>query len=87
MSLAVGPTSGTGLSQSIYYAPNIAGGSNTVTVTFNQAAAYPDMRILEYRGVTDAGCDGGSEREAVRRRAAERRRRPSANELIFGADT
>ena len=39
--LAVGPTTGTGLRQSIYYAKNIAAGSNTVTVTFNQAAAYP----------------------------------------------
>ena len=50
-SLAVGPTSATGLQQSIYYAKNIAGGSNTVTVTFNQAAAYPDVRILEYSGL------------------------------------
>ena len=39
------------MQQSIYYAANIAGGSNTVTVTFSQAAAYPDIRILEYRGV------------------------------------
>ena len=52
--LAVGPTviSGT-LSQSIYYAKNIAAaaaGANTVTVTFSTAAAYPDIRILEYSG-------------------------------------
>ncbi|WP_197081923.1 IPT/TIG domain-containing protein, partial [Silvibacterium bohemicum] len=50
--LAIGPTTGSGLEQSIYYAANIAGGSNTVTVTFSQAASYPDIRILEYRGVT-----------------------------------
>ncbi len=62
-SLAIGPTTGTGMQQSIYYAANIAGGSNTVTVTFSQAAAYPDVRILEYRGVTSSGCDGGGERE------------------------
>ena len=62
-SRAIGPTSGSGLQQSIYYAANIAGGSNTVTVTFSQAAAYPDVRILEYRGVTHAGCDGGGEWE------------------------
>ena len=49
--LAIGPTSGTALRQSIYYAANIVGGANTVTVTFNQAAVVPDMRILEYRGV------------------------------------
>ena len=62
--LAIGPTSGTGLRQSIYYAPNIAGGSNTVTVTFSQAAAFPDIRILEYRGITTldvtAGATGSS---------------------------
>ena len=50
--LAVGPTVGTGLEQSIYYAPNIAGGSNTVTVTFSQAATAPDVRILEYQGAS-----------------------------------
>ncbi len=52
--LAVGPTVLAGIaSQSIYYAKNIAGaaaGANTVTVTFASAAAYPDIRILEYRG-------------------------------------
>lgn len=37
------------LRQSIYYAKNIAGGSNTVTVTFNQAA-FVDVRALEYSG-------------------------------------
>jgi hypothetical protein len=63
-SLAIGPTSGTGLRQSIYYAANIVGGSNTVTVTFNQAAVFPDIRILEYRGVSaldvTAGASGNS---------------------------
>ncbi len=53
--LAVGPTvNATGaLSQSIYYAKNIAAataGGNIVTVTFNGAAAFPDIRILEYSG-------------------------------------
>jgi Domain of unknown function (DUF1929)/Bacterial Ig domain len=53
--LAVGPTilSGT-VSQSIYYAKNIAAsdaGGNTVTIKFNAAAAYPDIRILEYSGI------------------------------------
>ena len=40
-------------SQSIYYAKNITAagaGTNTVTVTFSTAAAYPDIRILEYNG-------------------------------------
>ncbi|MGH9356953.1 MAG: choice-of-anchor D domain-containing protein, partial [Terriglobia bacterium] len=52
---AAGPTLNSGsLSQSIYYAKNIApaaAGANTVTVTFSTAAAYPDIRILEYSGV------------------------------------
>ncbi len=40
--LAVGPIKqSTVLSQSIYYAKNIAGGSNAVTVTFSGAATYP----------------------------------------------
>ncbi len=51
---AVGPTivSGT-LSQSIYFAKNIAGAAaaaNTVTVAFSTAAASPDIRIAEYGG-------------------------------------
>ena len=37
--------------QSIYYAKNIAAGSNTVTVKFNQAAAFVDVRALEYSGL------------------------------------
>jgi hypothetical protein len=53
--LAIGPTVLTGsLTQSIYYAKNIksaAAGSNVVTITFSVAAAYPDIRILEYSGV------------------------------------
>ena len=52
--LAVGPTRGTNLSQSIYYAKNIvsaAANGNSVTVNFSAAAAYPDIRILEYSGL------------------------------------
>jgi hypothetical protein len=58
--LAVGPTKNPGsagtfsLTQSIYYAANIvgaAGGTNTVTVRFNVAAQYADIRILEYSGL------------------------------------
>ncbi len=50
--LAIGPTTGNGLRQSIYYAPAIVGGANTVTVTLNQAAPYVDVRILEDPGVS-----------------------------------
>ncbi len=52
--LAVGPTIQAPVaSQSIYYAKNIAAaaaGANSVTVTFSGAAAFPDIRILEYKG-------------------------------------
>ena len=84
-SLAIGPTTGTGLQQSIYYAASIVGGNNTVTVTFSQAAAFPDVRVLEYRGVTTldvtAGASGSS--TAANSGAATT---TSANELIFGAN-
>ncbi|MGH9545126.1 MAG: hypothetical protein ACRD23_07905 [Terriglobales bacterium] len=50
-SLAIGPTTGSGMRQSIYYAKGILAGGNSVTVTFSQAAASPDIRILEYSGV------------------------------------
>jgi hypothetical protein len=85
-SVAIGPTSGTALRQSIYYAANILGGSNTVTVTFSQAAVAPDVRILEYRGVTKldvtAGASGNSASASSGAATTT-----SANELIFGANT
>ncbi|HXQ27297.1 MAG TPA: IPT/TIG domain-containing protein, partial [Candidatus Acidoferrales bacterium] len=53
--LAVGPTVQAGVAtQAIYYAKNIASaaaGTNIVTVTFNAAASFPDIRIAEYSGV------------------------------------
>ena len=51
------PTIRTGnpaISQSIYYAKNIASAAasaNAVTVAFSVAAAFPDIRILEYAGL------------------------------------
>ncbi len=86
---AVGPTANTGLQQAIYYAKNIAAGSNTVTVKFNVAAAYPDIRILEYKGlnptspldVTAAGAGNGTSASSGSATTT------SANELIFGSGT
>ena len=86
---AVGPTRTTGLQQSIYYAKDIVGGSNEVTVRFNQTAMYPDVRVLEYRGEdttdpldvtaavpgTGAAANSGSATTT------------SSNELIFGSGT
>jgi glucose/arabinose dehydrogenase/PKD repeat protein len=45
---------GSGLSQAIYYAKNIAAaaaGANAVTVKFDKAVNYVDVRILEYGGL------------------------------------
>jgi hypothetical protein len=53
--LAAGPTAFPGaLTQSFYYAKNIAAasaGANVVQVAFNAAAQFPDIRILEYAGL------------------------------------
>jgi hypothetical protein len=48
---AVGPTVGANITQSIYYAAKIAGGSNQVTVAFDSAVDNADIRVLEYSGV------------------------------------
>lgn len=89
---AVGPTTISGVaSQTIYYAKNIAGasaGSNAVTVTFSGAAAYPDVRILEYSGAdpsnpvdvvsTSTGSSASSTSAGVTT--------TYANDLLFGAN-
>ena len=52
--LAVPTARGAGLSQAIYYAPNIkaaTAGTNTVTVNFNTATPYVDVRATEYSGL------------------------------------
>src|SRR4051812_43431944 len=53
--LAIGPTRlGTSLSQSIYYAKNIAAAAaatNSVSVAFSQPAVFVDLRALEYGGI------------------------------------
>ena len=39
-------------SHALYYAANVTGAAtNAVTVTFNTAVSYPDVRIAEYRGI------------------------------------
>jgi hypothetical protein len=88
--LAVGPVKGTAVTQSIYYAKNILGGINSVTVTFSKAAAFPDIRILEYKGLSTtaplnvtAGASGASGSNAVVSSGSATT--TSANELIFGA--
>jgi hypothetical protein len=84
--LAAGPTSGTGLRQSIYYTKNIAAGNNTVTVTFDKSAIDPEVSILEYGGVdtqdTAASAEATGTGTAAKSGAATTTR---ANELIFAA--
>jgi fibronectin type 3 domain-containing protein len=90
--LAVGPTlySGVGTA-SVYYAVNIVGasaGANTVTVKFNTAAVYPDVRILEYSGivtsspidVTAAAIGSGTLASSGLGTTT------GANDLLFGSD-
>jgi hypothetical protein len=84
--LAIGPTSGKGLRQSIYYAPGILSGSNTVTVNFSQAAVSADIRILEYRGVTALDVTAGASGSGTAASSGVATT-TSANELIFGANT
>jgi len=91
--LAVGPTVLSGqLSQAIYYAKNIqaaAANTNTVTVQFNMAANYADIRILEYSGLdatnpVDAAAAATGTTATSNGGAATT---TNANDLIFGANT
>src|SRR5439155_10901129 len=84
--LAIGPTSSTKLRQSIYYAANIIGGNNSVTVTFSQNANYPDIRILEYQGVSTLDVEVGAT-GAGSKASSGSATTTSSNELIFGAGT
>jgi hypothetical protein len=85
--LAAGPSKGAGLTSALYYAKNIAGGSNTLTVKFNQSAAYPNVNAMEYSGLDTASpldvsaAASGTGTTANSGSAAT----TSANELIVGA--
>jgi uncharacterized membrane protein len=90
--LAVGPTAVGGfVSQSIYYAKNIAGAAaaaNAVTVAFSAAAAFPDIRILEYSGADFSNpvdvAAGGSGTSSTSSSAAAST--TNSTDLIFGAN-
>ena len=90
---AVGPTVVSGfLSQSIYYGENILGaaaGTNTVTVSFSGAAAFPDIRILEYSGADLANPEdvvaAGSGNNGMSNSGSATT--TNATDLIFGANT
>src|SRR6266481_523454 len=50
--IAVPTFRGNGMSQAIYYCPNIKSGTNSVTAKFNQPAVFVDLRITEYFGLS-----------------------------------
>jgi hypothetical protein len=85
--LALGPTKATGLTSAIYYAKNIAAGSNTVTVTFNQPASFPNVNVMEYSGLsTTSPLDVASGATGSGTSASSGSvTTTSANELIIGA--
>ena len=86
-----GTNAGHGLSQAIYYAKNIQVTPNatpTVTVTFNQSAGFPDVRVLEYSGLsTTAPLDNWTGNAGVSTAADSSATVTSNNDLIFGAGT
>jgi hypothetical protein len=78
---------GNGVSQAIYYATGIKAGSNTVTVTFNQSAAYVDLRVTEYSGLAPANTLGGGNSGTGTGASASSGTvtTTTTNELLFGA--
>ena len=88
--LAAPITRSAGTSQAIYFAKNIAArAGNIVTATFNTAAAYVDLRVLEYSGIdtvnpldktaSAAGTSSTASSGSVTT--------TTAKELVFGAGT
>ena len=89
---AVGPTvAANAATQTIYYARNVlaaAANANSVRVTFDRAAPYPDVRIAEYRGLdlgapldAAAGASGSSTTSNSGSVTTT-----SANDLLVGAN-
>ncbi|MGZ5919247.1 MAG: hypothetical protein ACXWJV_05555, partial [Hyphomicrobium sp.] len=88
--LAAPTARGSGISQAIYYAKNIkaaAAGANTVTVTFNTATPYVDIRATEYSGLDptnplDATASASGSSSSASSGSVTT---TAARELIFGA--
>ena len=78
---------GNGLSQAIYYAANINGGNNTVTVTFSQPAVYVDVRAAEYFGLSPTNTFQAGRSASGNGSIASTGSLTTtvANELLFGA--
>jgi len=76
-----------GLSQAIYYAANVRGGTNTVTAQFNQNAAFVDFRAAEFYGLSQSNvfAGGGSAGGIGTSANSGPVTITSTNELIIGA--
>lgn len=88
--LALGPTQSLIMpgTQAIYYASQIKAAperANTVTVTFNAAAAYPDVRIVEYAGVSTLDASSANTGDSTLM-ASGSVKTAAAPELLFAAD-
>lgn len=87
---AVSTFRGNGLSQAIWFAPNIvaaAAGANQVTVTFDQAATFVDLRITEYARLSstspfDAGASASGSGTEAKTGSIQT---SAASELLFAA--
>jgi len=84
---AVATFRGNGLSQAIYYATNILAGSNMVTVTFTQPAAFVDLRASEYSGLDTTNVfEAGTSAAGIGTNADSGPLTiTTANDLLFGA--
>lgn len=90
--LAAPVVRGSGPSQAIYYASNIktaTAGANTVTVTFNTATPFVDLRVAEYSGLNpvspiDAVASASGTNAAAATAAFTT---TNARDLIFAAGT
>jgi hypothetical protein len=84
---AVSTYRGEGLSQAIYFCPDIRAGTNRLAVRFDRPAAYIDLRVVEYSGLAktnmfDAGASAsGTGTDATSGPVNTSR----TNELLFGA--
>jgi hypothetical protein len=85
--VAAAMSRGNGMSQAIYYCPNIRAGSNTVTVTFDRPAAYVDLRVTQYSGLSQTNTfDTGTSATGVGALASCGTLNVGAsNELLFAA--
>jgi hypothetical protein len=83
-------TSGSGLSQAIYYAKNIkaaTAGNNVVKVQFSGAVPFPDVRVAEYSGLDPVSpLDTGASAAGTGAEASSGNLTTSgAGALVFGA--